>query len=335
MRSIALCAFVLCGLAAAGPGPATRAFRFIYKASVNDLPEGASKVRLWVPVPEETPEQEIGEVSVTLTAGGGSVTKPAAELEKVTDVGGVPVRVLLRDITNGLGKSLYVETPGKPVALELSFRVKRSETQGGGEASEEELRRLLEPNAMIPLDGKVARIADMLESKQDTLLTAKELYDHVLETMRYDKPDDGGKWGRGDAEWACDARYGNCTDFHSYFMGLARKKGIPARFEMGFSIPGGDEKEKAVPGYHCWAYFWVDGRGWVPVDISDADRNPAKAEYLFGNLDADRFTMTGGRDLVLDPAPAAGPLNFFVYPYCEVDGKEHKKVERAFTRVLE
>jgi len=36
-------------------------------------------------------------------------------------------------------------------------------------------------------------------------------------------------WGRGDAKWACDAKFGNCTDFHSYFMGLARSKGPPAR----------------------------------------------------------------------------------------------------------
>jgi transglutaminase-like putative cysteine protease len=150
--------------------------------------------------------------------------------------------------------------------------------------------------------------------------------------MKYDKPEGDKGWGRGDAEWACDAKFGNCTDFHSYFMGLARTKGMPARFEMGFSIPGGEEKEAKVGGYHCWAYVWIDGHGWMPVDISEADKNPAKAEYFFGTLDADRVTMTGGRDLTLEPAPASGKQNFLVYPLAEVDGKK-VDVTRAFKRI--
>lgn len=73
-----------------------------------------------------------------------------------------------------------------------------------------------------------------------------------------------------------------------------------------------------VKGYHCWAEFW-DGRGWVPVDASDASKNPKLAEYLFGNLDSDRMQFTVGRDLVLSPATAE-PLNYFIYPRAEVKG---------------
>jgi transglutaminase-like putative cysteine protease len=150
--------------------------------------------------------------------------------------------------------------------------------------------------------------------------------------MSYAKPE-GLPWGRGDSEWACDARVGNCTDFHSYFMGLARSKGLAARFEMGFPVPGGPEREAKVGGYHCWAYVWIEGHGWLPVDISEADKHPEKSDYFFGTLDADRVTMTGGRDLVLSPAPAEGPLNFFVYPYAEVDGKKVEGVTREFKRI--
>jgi len=344
MRTLALCAATFVALAASGRAEdgmkaelASRSFRFVYQATVKDVPEGAKSLRVWVPVPVDTAEQTVSDIQAKLASGDASVAKPIAEIGSVTEVGGVPVTVKVSDIANGVGRSLCVETPGKAISLELFFDVVRRETRGGGKASDAELEEALSPDKMIPLDGKVARIADGLETKPDTLLTARELYDHVLGEMKYDKPDDGGKWGRGDSEWACEGRYGNCTDFHSYFMGLARRKHIPARFEMGFSIPGGDEKEKAVGGYHCWAYFWVDGQGWVPVDISEADKiadkNPAKVEYFFGTIDADRFTMTGGRDLVLDPMPAAGPLNFFVYPYIEVDGKPHKGFDKAFKRI--
>ena len=101
---------------------------------------------------------------------------------------------------------------------------------------------------------------------------------------------------------------------------------------MGFSVPAGSEPVAKVGGYHCWAYFWTDKHGWVPVDISEADKDPSKAEYFFGTLDENRVTMSGGRDVLLTPRPAAGALNFFVYPYAEVDGVETKGVTRSFSR---
>ncbi len=63
-------------------------------------------------------------------------------------------------------------------------------------------------------------------------------------------------------------------------------EGIPARFEIGFPVPGA--AEGAIPGYHCWAEFFLDGVGWVPVDISEAWKDPKKHDYFFGTLDADR-----------------------------------------------
>src|SRR5881227_3323734 len=101
-------------------------------------------------------------------------------------------------------------------------------------------------------------------------------------------------WCRGDAVWACDSRTGNCTDFHSLFIALARSQKIPAKFEIGFGLP---EKHGAgeVAGYHCWAKFKPDGKGWVPVDISEANKNPKLKEYYFGNLTPDRVTFTTGR----------------------------------------
>ena len=31
----------------------------------------------------------------------------------------------------------------------------------------------------------------------------------------------------GDAVWACTSKYGNCTDFHSLFIGMARSPASP------------------------------------------------------------------------------------------------------------
>jgi len=287
-------------------GRGERSFEFIYTASLPAVPDGAKDVKLWIPLPLSTPEQEVSDVRV-------EASHPYVE----------------HPIEHGFGRSLCVRSDGEPVRVTTRFVVTRHETHGGGSASGEELAAALAPDAMVPLSGKVAAVAASLPTPEDPLAAGKTLYLHTLDRMHYDKPD-GGEWGRGDSEWACDSRYGNCTDFHSYFMALARNKDIPARFEMGFPIPAAAAGEEAtVGGYHCWAFFWTNDHGWVPVDISEADKAPEKAEYFFGTLDENRVTMTGGRDVLLTPRPARGALNFFVYPYAEVDGVE-AKVERSF-----
>lgn len=53
-------------------------------------------------------------------------------------------------------------------------------------------------------------------------------------------------------------------------------------------------------------------------------------EYYFGNLTADRISFTTGRDLELDPPPAAGPVSFLIYPYVEVQGRPHSKIAKSF-----
>jgi transglutaminase-like putative cysteine protease len=148
----------------------------------------------------------------------------------------------------------------------------------------------------------------------------RALYDHVLQRMKYDKS--GAGWGRGDAVYACNARTGNCTDFHSYFIALARSVGIPARFAIGVTIPA-DKESGTIEGYHCWAEFLADGK-WVPVDISEASRFPALANYYFGHHPANRFELSVGRDLVVDPAPSTSPINFLIYPLVEAHGKTLK-----------
>jgi hypothetical protein len=56
-------------------------------------------------------------------------------------------------------------------------------------------------------------------------------------------------------------------------------------------------------------------------------------DYYFGNLTEDRVTFSMGRDITLAPKQDGEPLNFFVFPYVEVDGKPYpaEKVQRKFT----
>jgi len=131
--------------------------------------------------------------------------------------------------------------------------------------------------------------------------------------MRYIK---AGKYGTGDAVYACDALTGNCTEFHSLFISLARSAGIPSRFAVGASIPS-DRDEGGIDGYHCWAEFYAEEKWW-PVDISEANKYTALATYYFGRHPANRIEFTQGRDLQLEPGPHSGPINFLAYPVMEI-----------------
>ncbi len=59
----------------------------------------------------------------------------------------------------------------------------------------------------------------------------------------------------------------------------------------------------------------------MPVDISEADKDPAKTDYFFGGHSDNRVTLSVGRDLMLEPKQAGEPLNYFVNPYAEVGGE--------------
>ncbi len=187
----------------------------------------------------------------------------------------------------------------------------------------------LQPDALVPITGLPADLAvKVTQGKMQPLEKARAIYDYVFTTMKYDKTGTG--WGRGDVLYACDARKGNCTDFHSLFIAMARSQGIPARFEIGFPLPP-DKHSAEIAGYHCWSDFYVDGKGWIPVDISEAWKHPEKRDYFFGSHDVNRVQFSMGRDLHLNPPQNGKPLNYFVYPYVEVDGQEYPNVSLAFS----
>ena len=111
-------------------------------------------------------------------------------------------------------------------------------------------------------------------------------------------------------------------------MSLNRTLEVPARFHMGFPIPSSSKGK--VKGYHCWADYYIEGEGWYPVDISEADKDPSKAEYFFGTVDENRVEMNTGRDFILEGYDA-GPANLFIYPLVEVNDIASNDFSKSFT----
>jgi transglutaminase-like putative cysteine protease len=200
----------------------------------------------------------------------------------------------------------------------------------------EELGAFLQANRLVLVGGTFAEVADnATKGARSPAEIARAAYDYTIATMRYDKPKEKPGWGRGSTQWACDEKFGNCTDFHAMVMSIGRTRGVPVKFEIGFPLPLRDPSKPEtmsgpIPGYHCWAKFYLGGVGWVAVDASEAYKEPSLREYYFGNLTPDRVHFTNGRDVNLVPKQAGEPLNYFIYPYAEADGKP-VAVEKSFS----
>jgi transglutaminase-like putative cysteine protease len=283
--------------------PTVRSFEATWVGTVPAPPPSAKRIEIWIPLPSDGPYQSVSDLKVDAPA--------PFTIEK--DSAGNRLAHFVLDKPDQLGKDLE---------LKARYRVVRTEAVSGAlkdRSAPADPTSFLAPNRLVPATARVKELSDRLAAgKPDATEKARAFYEYLVDNGTYDKTAPG--WGKGDSERFCDVKKGNCTDFHSAFMALARAQKIPVRFFIGFPLK--PEKEGTVPGYHCWAEFWT-GSAWAPVDASDAAklRDPAKKAYLFGNLDPDRFEITSGRDLTLSPPQRDGPLNFFIYPYVEVDGK--------------
>ncbi|MCB1216995.1 transglutaminase domain-containing protein [bacterium] len=287
-----------------------RKMEFTYGVFVPAVDEGASSAFVWIPVPPSNERQKV------LSWDAGDLS-----YEMVTDpeYGNSFLQVDLL--------AIEPDSEGR-LPVSVSYEVERYGYAGGYDTDASMVERFLKPDNMVTLEGEVAEeAARVAGDAADDYMIARALYDNIVTTVVYDKSREG--WGRGDAEWACDARYGNCTDFHSLFIGESRSLGVPARFLMGFPIPN-DAPEGSVGGYHCWAEFYDDDQGWIPIDASEVAKAPERREELFGNLDNDRIEFVMGRDLAI-PGVQDGPLNFLIYPYVEVDGKARDGFDKNFS----
>ena len=61
-----------------------------------------------------------------------------------------------------------------------------------------------------------------------------------------------------------------------------------------------------------------------------AFKHPDKRDLFYGTQPADRIHFTTGRDLRLGADHRGRPLNYFIYPYVEVEGQPVEGIEQSF-----
>jgi len=305
--------------AAPVPDASVRNFEFTYQIHVPNLPPSSSPLRLWIPVPSSDSWQTISNLSIE---------SPFAHRIKAESQYGNRMayfEIKLAHPRPGFDITMHFTAVRREHRVDLTGTAHLENAAAPGSV---ELARYLQPDHLVPIDGVIGELSKQHTQGAATQLEkARMIYEYVVATMRYDKSGTG--WGHGDAIWACNAKRGNCTDFHSLFDGMARAASIPARFEIGFPLPAG-KAEGEIPGYHCWTEFYLEGAGWVPIDASEAWKDPARHDYFFGANDVNRVQFSIGRDLRLNPPQHSDALNYFVYPYAELNGKPFDQLQTHF-----
>jgi transglutaminase-like putative cysteine protease len=299
--------------------PRERKFEFEYVATIKDIPTGTKNVELWLPVAQDSPFQKITDMQIE---------SPYPYKMRTAEYGN---KVLHISLNNPEQSSFTITMRFNATRKEhVQERLLQTNFSATKEPRDPNMARWLQPDRLVPIDGKIKQWAQEVVTAagaKTDLEKVRAIYNHIVATVKYDKTGQG--WGRGDIYYACDARRGNCTDFHAIFIGYCRALGIPARFAIGFPLPA-DRGAGQVSGYHCWAESYIKGIGWVPVDASEAAKNPSKREYFFGAHDENRVEFSMGRDLTLNPRQAGEPLNYFIYPYAEADGKPLATIDKHF-----
>lgn len=223
-----------------GPAMQSQRFDVSYAAEFGaEAPKGA--IVLYLPVPSESDVQTVESLSVEPQLGNGKLLD--WKIKREAEYGNKFVEARVQDVS-----------PGSRVVLKYSVlrRELSNAPQGSLKTSQSTLAapaaRFLQADRLVPLNGPVVALAreNVPNANLDQKMTA--IYEKTVAMMAYDKSGEG--WGQGDVIWACDNKRGNCTDFHSVLIGMARASNIPAKFEIGLPIPT-DKNEGKIAGYHC------------------------------------------------------------------------------------
>jgi len=297
----------------------SRLFDFDYLVvfkGLEDLPPDARKLEVWLPMLPDRPYQTIEEVTIS-PQGFATITEDK-------DYGN---KLIHFNFATPVDPSLEININYKVRRYEFSNKPNKFVGNHPSISQKENRSNYLKANRLVTLSPRVREIAEEItKGKTTTIQKASAIYDYVFENISYDKTVAG--YGQGDTERVCNLKSGNCTDFHSLFISLSRASMIPAKFVIGIPIP--QERQGELSHYHCWAEFYEEHLGWIPVDISEAWKDKSKKEYHFGAIDANRLEFSRGRDIILEPTQHGAPLNYFVYPYAELDGKEFKQIGILF-----
>ena len=156
------------------------------------------------------------------------------------------------------------EAPGEPQTL-AEFDAKHNQL-------DEEYFDFVAPTGYVPHLNDLAPLLKSSEEASDGTLGgfAEAASNLIYEMFHYVK---GATHVHSSIEDSLAKRAGVCQDFAHLLLGVARMRGLPARYVSGYLVPGGgngkDAKQEEVIGgqaSHAWAEVLLPNQGWTGFD---------------------------------------------------------------------
>ena len=282
------------------------------------------KVRLWLPLTQYKDtlwERSLGYSWKGNFEDAGIYRDPVADME-----------VFYADWPEG-ATNPHLQIISKVATQNRTFDITR---RGALAERTEVLRRALQPNELVPLDGIVQRTAERAIGRfKDPLAQGKAIYEWVVENTSYDplrksiaSLNVGTMLESGDLS-------GRSGDIAQLFVALCRSIGIPARPVFGLRMDSSrlfgslGANGNLSGAQHCRAEFYSPGYGWVPVDPADVQKaireerlslsDPKLTvlkKLLFGFWEMNWIAFNAAQDVTLRGS-SGKPLPCLIYPVIE------------------
>ena len=290
-----------------------------------ELPQPQTTARLWLPLPLDAAHQELLAVEHRGNCRRAGVFRQAA-------AGG---RALYLEWSDEAAPRLHAVVTAR--VRERNFLPPRAAEPA---PPPEAVCAFLLPSPMVPTDGAVRQLAEeIIRGKNGAWEKAQAAYDWVVDHTRRDNAVKACGLGDVRTMLADGKLSGKCVDIGSLFVALARAAGVPAREVFGMRVapsrlaPSLGKSGDVSTAQHCKTEFYAPGCGWVPADPADVrkamleenltlqeERTRKLREALFGHADPDWLGFNHAREVNLTPLQDGPALNYFMYPYGEVDG---------------
>ena len=286
----------------------TRLYTITYNFSLDNKLKNKS-IDIWMPFPPELKEQSVIEVKIK--------PKDISKDLRYNSIYGTPI--------------LHIKARNKRY-IKVTYVVLRKELKTSKLTSKQiktyNSHILFKQFTFIPSDPIIKRLIHQMALKitkhdLNEMDKVHDIYKFIIDYLKYGHIPGSGK---GNLAWLFKTREGSCVDYHSLFMALCSQIDVPTLFEIGILFPP-NKISGIVTHYHSWVKFFVPKIGWIPVDVSEADKHPQLRKYYFGNLTSNRITLSLGRWLKV----AGNTINFFTKPIVKIGKKEFKKYKLTIT----
>jgi len=137
---------------------------------------------------------------------------------------------------------------------------------------DEEYFDFIAPTGYVPHLRALAEITEAAESQSGGTVEGftQAASDLIHNRFQYVK---GATHVHSSIEDSLKIGAGVCQDFAHLLLGVARMRGLPARYVSGYLVPGSDDvpnskQEEVIGGQasHAWAEVLLPNKGWTPFD---------------------------------------------------------------------